>query len=416
MDDTFDIKNDDINVEEIMKKIKENIAERKSRGAYTEEDKRLIDMDSELSTIDTSQLNTDYLYISKNWNIENNTYQISSHRTLVGPILIKSRQAVNNEVKRYIDPVILKQNQYNLHLSKYLNNMDDRLESLKTEMNVEIEKKVNEKVNEILCQFNIEINNRSSLLEMLSKRLKQSDQSIAAENPTTSREIPIDYLAFENRFRGSPNAIRERQSKFIKYFEVNKEVLDIGCGRGEFLELCKENNIKAVGIDTCQDMVDSCVSRGLDVKNIDAKSYLSSCEDNSIGGVFMDQVIEHLEPAYIVELLELCHRKMSEGGHIIIETVNPICLIAFVNFYIDMTHNRPMHPETLRFLMEYTGFRENSYIFSSPFDESTRLKKMDADQCSNDREKNFATVYNSNVDKLNDLIYGPQDYAIVARK
>jgi SAM-dependent methyltransferase len=427
MDNLFEIKDGEIDVNEIMKKIKENIAVRKSHGAYTEEDMRLIDSSHVSSATDPDQLNVDCSYICDNWNIENNSYAISSHRTLVGPIFVKSRQVVNNEVRRYVDPIILKQNQYNLHLSRYLNSVDDRINSsyseldhkissYQIEMNAKIEKMVNEKVNNVLSQLNAEIDNRSWLLGSLSKRLGSADPLIEAENAGMSGTVPIDYILFENRFRGSPQDIKERQSKFIKSFEGCNNILDIGCGRGEFLDLCKERNIKAAGIDTDQDMVNSCVARGLDVKKIDALSYLKSVEDDSIDGIFMDQVVEHLEPSYLVKLLEVCYKKMGKEGCIVIETVNPLCFIAFANFYIDPTHQKPVHPETLKFLIEYARFRDPQFVFSSPLSDDSRLKKINIETDFNEREKNIASLYNNNVEKLNDLLYGCQDYAIISRK
>ena len=402
MDDTFEIKDDEINVEEIMKKIKENIAKRKEQGAYSKEDERLINSDSIIPTIDERQFISDYSYINNNWNIENNNYFISSHQKFIGPALVKGRQMINGEIKRYIDPSILKQSEYNLHVAHILTKVGKNLETSKIEMNNEIDKKIKE----LLSKIDFDVNDKVCLTELLSKKLEEVE----------NQDLLINYVAFEDRFRGSSSDIEERQTKFIKYFKGCKNVLDIGCGRGEFLGLAKKNDINATGIDTDQKMIDNCLSRGLDVKKIDAVSYLETVDNNSIDGIFMDQVVEHLEPAYLVRLLKLCYDKMSGGGYIIIETVNPLCLKAFVNFYIDMTHKKPMHPETLRFLMEYVGFKENNFVFSSPCDKDTRLKKIDVDPSYSDKEKNFASIYNSNMDKLNDTLYGPQDYAIISKK
>jgi SAM-dependent methyltransferase len=429
MDDTFEIKDDEINVEEIMKKIKENIAMRKAQGAYSTEDERLINSDYAVPIIDDSQLKSDYSYINNNWNVETNNYFISSHRKFIGPILVKGRQTINDEVKRYVDPSILKQNEYNLHIARILTKISKNLETSQAEQDkissdisiisgdlYSISKEIDIKIKEQLSKLDLDIKNKAWLAELLSKRLEEASTDKLIDSSSADQNIPINYVAFEDRFRGSAQDIGERQSKFIKYFKGCKNVLDIGCGRGEFLDLAKKNDIKATGVDTNQEMVANCISMGLDVKEIDAISYLESVDDNSIDGIFMDQVVEHLEPAYLVRLLKLCHNKMSDGSYIIIETVNPLCLIAFVNFYIDMTHKRPMHPETLRFLMEYAGYKENSFVFSSPFGDDTRLKKIDVEPGCSDKEKNIASIYNSNMDKLNDLIYGPQDYAVVARK
>jgi len=157
----------------------------------------------------------------------------------------------------------------------------------------------------------------------------------------------MNYFVFEEHFRGSRADIKERQRAFVHYFKDCSNVLDIGCGRGEFLELMHDEGIGARGVDLDETMVNFCRSRGLEVKLNDAISYLEQVEDESLDGIFIDQVVEHVEPAYLVRLLELCYQKLMFGYHLVVETVNPLSFASLANFYMDMSHVRPIHPETM---------------------------------------------------------------------
>jgi O-antigen chain-terminating methyltransferase len=139
-------------------------------------------------------------------------------------------------------------------------------------------------------------------------------------------------------------------------------------------------------------------------------------EDKSVDGIFIDQVVEHLEPEYLFRLLALCYQKLKFGYYIVIETVNPQSFVSFVNFYIDLTHKRPLHPQTLQFLVSAAGFRENDKKFFSPVSDNSRLKMItDTSELDAPSRKN-AEVYNHNIEMLNSILFGPQDYAVIAKK
>ena len=163
-------------------------------------------------------------------------------------------------------------------------------------------------------------------------------------------------------------------------------------------------------------MVGYCISKGFDVQKIDAILYLEQLPDKSLDGIFIDQVVEHLEPAYLVKLLRLCYQKLKYGYYLFAETVNPLSLYSFANFYIDLTHIKPVHPETLKFLFESSGFRDIKTEFISPVTDELRLKKIQTSDDMNEREKAAVEVYNYNIDLLNYRLYGPQDYAIIGKK
>ena len=227
----------------------------------------------------------------------------------------------------------------------------------------------------------------------------------------------MNYFLFEEKYRGSTEDIKKRQTIFLKYFKDCQKVLDIGCGRGEFLSLLKENDVGAKGIDLDEDMVLFCRKNGLDVEQVEALSFLTTLEDKSLDGVFSGQVVEHLQPTNLIQLVKLCYDKMKYGTYFIAETINPLCLSVFAkSFYMDMTHVKPVHPSTIKFLMESAGFREIELKFFSPHSDEAKLDKIEINNELDENSRRRLELMNNNIDKLNELLYGYQDYAIIGKK
>ncbi|MCX6733864.1 MAG: class I SAM-dependent methyltransferase [Candidatus Peregrinibacteria bacterium] len=204
--------------------------------------------------------------------------------------------------------------------------------------------------------------------------------------------LDIDYFKFENRFRGPESEIRQRIQKYIKYFENRKNVLDVGCGRGEFLDLCKDNWIHAVGLDTNKQFCEYVASKGNEVVCEDAFQYLNKVEGESLDGVFAAHVLEHLTEKDLVRAISLFYEKLAPGSFCVIETPNAESLYGLSHwFYMDLTHRKPLHPLTLEFLFKEQGF---SHV------EILRVDYQDYEKM-NDTEK---------------LLMAPADFAIIARK
>ena len=210
-----------------------------------------------------------------------------------------------------------------------------------------------------------------------------------------------DYFAFESRMRGSVDAIRERQRRYVDDFRDAAPVLDIGCGRGELLALLREAGVEARGIDADADMVAFAHGEGLDVEQADLLEYLERVDAGSLGGIFMGQVVEHLPPAVLVRALELAAQKLRPGGVLVAETINPLSPIALRNYYADLTHAQPLVPETLELLARQSGFAETELRFLN--EPADRLTEPDD------------PVIAANVRRLNELLFAPLDYALVAR-
>lgn len=224
------------------------------------------------------------------------------------------------------------------------------------------------------------------------------------------------YVGFEDLFRGTRDEIASRQRDYADRFAGASDVLDIGCGRGEFLELLAERGVTARGIDANAEMAEVCRARGLDVHHGDALGYLSSLPDNSLGGVIAAQVVEHLEPDYLVRLIDTAHAKLRPGAPIVLETINVACWVAFFESYIrDITHVRPLHPDTLKFLVVAAGFERVDVYFRSPIAEDGRLQSVALEPLSGP-VSDVARVVNANAERLNARLFTCLDYAVIGAK
>jgi 2-polyprenyl-3-methyl-5-hydroxy-6-metoxy-1,4-benzoquinol methylase len=225
------------------------------------------------------------------------------------------------------------------------------------------------------------------------------------------------YVGFEDRYRGSREEIRDRMTAYLPYFRQASNVLDVGCGRGEFLELLREAGVRATGIDVNHEMVEQCRAAGLDVLDADALAYLNSIEDRTLGGLFAAQVVEHLTPDYLLRFLETAYHKMRPGSPIVLETINPACWSAFFDAYLrDITHVQPLHPDTLKYLLTATGYGDVSIRFTSPYPDVSKLKSVPPETGGDAELQRLTDVFNANVANLNELLFSNRDYAVIGSR
>ena len=249
------------------------------------------------------------------------------------------------------------------------------------------------------------------LVRELQERLERLERRAPAGSagppaPVTVAAQPAaaaipDYFAFESRMRGSTDSIRERQRCYVDDLRAAAPVLDIGCGRGELLGLLREAGVEARGIDADADMAAYARGEGLDVEQADLVEYLGRTPDGSLGGIFMGQVVEHLPGPTLAQSLGLAAAKLRPGGVLIAETINPLSPIALRNYFADLTHAQPLVPETLELLARQAGFAETEIRFLN--EPAERLTEPDD------------PVIAANVRRLNELLFAPLDYALVAR-
>jgi len=215
---------------------------------------------------------------------------------------------------------------------------------------------------------------------------------------------PFQYADFERRFRGSSEEISGRLARYLPLFPAGGEVLDIGCGRGEFLALLRDSGRRALGLDLSDSMLEEARARGLACVKADALDFLKARPDASLNGVFSSQVIEHFEPGYLRRVIAECFRVLRPGGALLLETINPLSLFALSRIYfLDPTHQRPLHPEYMRYLLENSGFSAVEILYGA---EPGEEKLAEADPASPQ-----ALAFNRNVDRLNRLLFSPSEYA-----
>ena len=243
-----------------------------------------------------------------------------------------------------------------------------------------------------------------------------------SSSPLTSHK----YVAFEDLFRGDRALIRERQEDYVRLFASRQDVLDVGCGRGEFLQALAERGVRARGIDLNHEMVEQCRTTGLDVMEADALSYLQGLGDDALGGLIAAQVVEHLEPDYLLAFLDEAFRVLAPGSPIVLETINVASWSAFFTSYIrDLTHVRPIHPDTLKFVVVASGFLDADIQLRAPLPESEKLvpappaaRAVDL-RITGDEGRalvSLADTFDRNMERLNAQLYAPLDYAVVAWK
>ncbi|HEV2985116.1 MAG TPA: class I SAM-dependent methyltransferase [Vicinamibacterales bacterium] len=248
-----------------------------------------------------------------------------------------------------------------------------------------------------------------------------SPQSSVASPSSSLLSDDYKYVGFEDQFRGSDDAIQERLRAYVPIFSGRSDVLDVGCGRGEFLAALKAAGISARGVDANAEMAAVARERGLAAAHADALAHLASLPDGSLGGIIATQVVEHLEPPYLMRLLDTMAQKLHQGAPLVLETINPACWLAFFSSYIrDLTHVRPIHPETLQYLLRASGFERVDIRYSAPVPEHVKMKRVDlpADVLASTEPSAIALArvahaVNANAVILNSLMFTHLDYAAV---
>ncbi|MBK9063095.1 MAG: class I SAM-dependent methyltransferase [Acidobacteria bacterium] len=211
------------------------------------------------------------------------------------------------------------------------------------------------------------------------------------------------YVSFEEHFRGSEDEIRRRQKSDAALFRgAPGPVADLGCGRGEFLEALAAEGVKGIGCDANPVMAARAKEKKLAVDAADLFAWLAARPDGSLGGITAFQVVEHLAPSSLFDLVELSARKLAAGGRVLFETVNPESVYAMRWFWMDLTHVRPVPAPSLAQLLTASGFRDVSVDFRSPVPESEGLTAEAA------KDPRLAPIAR--------LLFAPQDYAVTGVK
>ncbi|HVO99039.1 MAG TPA: methyltransferase domain-containing protein [Bryobacteraceae bacterium] len=235
----------------------------------------------------------------------------------------------------------------------------------------DIQKRLWADLEEIRAQYEKLIHNELKVIRQKAVASPVAGPAGAAATEPAVAPIHIDWLRFAENFRGPEEKIRERQRHYVLRFAGSAPVLDLGCGRGEFLEAARDAGLAASGIDLSDECVALCRAKGLHAEKADLFGYLDAQADQSLGGIYCSQVVEHIDPHRLPDLIALMAKKMRPGALAIIETPNPECLAIFAtHFFLDPTHTRPVPPALLGFYMEDAGFGRLEIERISPAVES----------------------------------------------
>ena len=297
------------------------------------------------------------------------------------------KRALRKLMRWYVEPLAADQRVFNDSLLKLLDALSERADAAAA----------GREQAELLVR---ELEERLVRLERRGSGGGAPPTAVTVAAQPAAASVP-DYFAFESRMRGSVESVRERQRRYVDDFRGSAPVLDIGCGRGELLLLLREAGVEARGIDADADMVAYARGEGLEVEQADVVHYLEEIEAGSIGGIFMGQVVEHLPAATLVQALRLAASGLRAGGVLVAETINPLSPLALRHYFADLTHAQPLVPETLELLARQSGFAKTEIRYLN--EPAERLTEPDD------------PVIAANVRRLNELLFAPLDYALVAR-
>ena len=359
------------------------------------------------------------------------------------------RGRLRSFIWRLVGPPLDAQRQFNATLVDHLNrnaggeqSLPEALESLRTTFVRELEALV--RFESLLVQYlqtitlyvdtkvrrlgASELSQRVTLGEQRLLALRREVERLLGGRPSLEggggteslkgRVDSVTYVGFEDRFRGPRSEVQRRVEEYVAILESASEVVDVGCGRGELLAMLRARGVEARGVDGNHAMVELCRAQGLNVELGDALAYLRSQRDESIGGLVAIQAVEHFEPVYLTRFLEAAYQKMRPGAPLILETINPACWMAFFECYIrDLTHQRPLHPETLQYLVQAAGFTGVDLRFRQPVPDADRLGHVPAPAgAENPALVSLAATLNAHADKLNARLFSAMDYFVIARR
>jgi SAM-dependent methyltransferase len=320
---------------------------------------------------------------------------------LRGLLVLPLKAIMKRLMRWYVQPLAADQREFNAAALRLLDQLHVRVE---TELDI-----LQRELADLRARADRlpELDDRVARLE----RVRAAPPPQAAAAPEAAPALP-DYFGFEARMRGSTESVRERQRVYVDDFRDSAPVLDAGCGRGELLSLLREAGIEARGVDADPEMVAFARGEDLDVTEGDVLAELERVDDGSLGGIFAGQLVEHLPPASLLRFLQLAAQKLRPGGLLVAETINPLALFALRHYFADPTHAQPLVPQTLELLARQAGFGHTELRFLNEPDERLRPVALPPEAAFDAAR----AALEANVDRLNDVVFGPQDYALLATR
>jgi SAM-dependent methyltransferase len=369
-------------------------------------------------------------------------FPIRSHRGLLGPLLVAAKKLLRPLVKVPQNDLWERQRVFNLLLLEWLGRRDDdrlaeRLGNLEGALperlgdvlrhNDALFARLDQKVDLYRREARDLLASLGGALAALAPGERRPEGEDAAGVAPREAGAPRrerlarafkerGYFELERRFRGTEAEIGERLASYLETLRGHGPVLDLGCGRGEALALFAAHGIEARGVDGSAAMVAHCRERGLCADQGDLLEHLAATEAGSVCAVVSFHVVEHLPAGQAERLTGLAYRALAPGGVLILETPNPLSLVvAARNFWLDPTHRRPVHPEALMLGCRLAGFDPVERRDLRPFAVGERLPEIELSELP-EEARALAHQVNALRDRLDELLFGFQDYAIVAEK
>jgi len=385
------------------------------------------------------QHSEDLRFLNQNYALETKLTPavIPSHRGGVIGRLIPSVKRVSRAIlkKVLLADYLSAERQFTEHLVRHLNEVgryiDARDNEVLKKVDYEVARLDDEKnsaivaVQQDLVTLAQDYRDRIAALDTMMRGLEgivnnyqkytDSRPPRVVENDATTTPPDTSYLLLENRYRGGEIEIERRLSIYPPIFQGSKApVLEIGSGRGELQRLFKDAGVSSYGVDLDTVMVNVANSNGCDTKLGDGIAHLRALPDASLGGVIAVQVVEHLTRLQLRELCELVRIKLRPGSKVVFETINPQSVLALSsNYFRDPTHVWPMHPDTLGYIATLAGLTIVETRYLSPVSPNHLLKEIPADSSNTGPVNDAIQRINGNLQQLNRLLYGFQDYALV---
>lgn len=355
-------------------------------------------------------------------------FPIRSHRGVVGRLIVAAKRLLRPFVVSPQADLWERQRVYNLVLLEYLQRAEETrhvvLDIHEHRLN-HLEAVWAEGLHEVMSHNDALFARADQKLDFLRRESRETWARFSAVVAAVEKggagaaargREEQDYLELEKRFRGTQEDIAGRIRPYLRFLAGKGEVLDLGCGRGEALAILGEEGIAARGVDLSESMVEECLRKGLRAARANLFDALATAAPESLGGIVSFHVIEHLDPADVDRLVRLAWRALAPGGVLVLETPNPLSLVvAARNFWVDPTHRRPVHPDTLRMIYDLAGFDPVERIDLRPFTAEQRLPEIDLEQLPAE-QRDLAHRVNEVRDRLDEMIWGHQDYALVGTR
>lgn len=366
-------------------------------------------------TIDYLSMEQARLAANERWEIH--YYRpIYSCRKFIGRAIVFGKRVVRKLLKFLIEPLVGEQTNFNSAVTQTLNavrNNDITFQNAINYLNGELIKNAHalELLRDELNQYVETLRDETVQLHVECQDISTKVGQLTARQEDDNVYSSINYFAFQDQMRGSFTEIKKRQFPYLAYYEGCKSVIDLGCGRGEFVELLQEHKIGATGVDLYTKSVQFCRRRGLNVVEQDAVAFLKEQKEESSDGIFSAQLVEHISVGQILEICRESYRVLKPGSYLVIETPNPMCLSTYMNsFYLDPSHRNPVHPHLMEYFLRECGYSDIKITFTQASKSGYRLPLLNVENCKNLAE------FNDGVNFLSDIIFGSEDYAIIAQR